>query len=211
MKIAVSYISSLYEPLETIKLINETNADSIHVDLMDGFYAGVKNFDIDTLSELFKDINKPLDVHMMVNNPSLYLDKIIAIAPDSIYIHPATEQGLIGILNKIGSHEIKKGIVINPNENIDDFVHYFPYVDCVLLMSVMPGYGGQKFLEDTPKRLEELNKYKFDNDFEVFVDGGINRENIKLVNSANGVISGSFICQSKNFQEQIDSLRKEAI
>ncbi len=211
MKVTVSYISSMYEPLETIKLINDTNADGVHVDLMDGIYAGNKNFDIDTLIELFKDNNKPLDVHMMVNSPSMYLDKIIAIAPDCIYIHPSTEQGLIGILNKIGSQEIKKGIAINPNENIEDFIHYFPYVDRVLLMSVIPGAGGQKFLEDTPKRLEELNKHKNENNFEIFVDGGINPENVKLISTADGIISGSFICKSNNFQEQIDKLRKEMV
>lgn len=207
MKITVSYISSLYNIKKTIELINSTSADGIHVDLMDGIYAGKCNFDIDKLGEVLEGACKPLDIHMMVDKPSKYLEKILMLYPDCIYIHPKTEDGVIGILNTLLIHEIKRGIVINPNEKIEDFIHYFPYVDRILLMSVLPGAGGQKFLEDTSKRLDELIRLKKNNNFEIYVDGGINDETITKVAKADGVISGSFICKSKDFEKQIHKLK----
>lgn len=206
MKVVVSYISSKYNPKKTIDLINDTIADGIHVDLMDGTYVGMKNFEEDNLINLFADNMKELDVHMMINNPSRYLDTIYKLNPSCIYIHPKTEEGLIGILKNINERGIKRGIVINPDENIDEYAHYFPYIDRILLMSVYPGKGGQRFLDSTKKRLEELVTYQKDNKFEIFVDGGINDETINLVKLANGVVSGSFICQSNNFNEQIKKL-----
>lgn len=207
MKINVSYISSLYHQKKTIDLINETSADGIHVDLMDGSYVGSNNFNIDLLPELFSDITKPIDIHMMVNKPSRYLDKIILLYPDCIYIHPFTDQGILGILNTLSLHEIKRGIVINPDEDIKDFIHYFPYIDRILLMSVNPGKGGQTFLKDTIKRLDELISLKENNNFEIYIDGGINDKTIVNVLRADGVISGAFICQSDNFENQLEKLR----
>ena len=207
MKITVSYISSLYDIKKTIDLINETDADGLHVDLMDGSYAGTKNFDIDYLQEMFKDNTKPMDIHMMVDRPSKYLDKILLLYPDCVYIHPKTEPGALGILNELSMHEVKRGIAINPDEKLEEFAHYFAYVDRVLLMSVTPGKGGQKFLDNTKDRLKNLISFKKDNDFEIYVDGGINNETIKDVINADGVISGSFICMNKNFENQIMKLK----
>lgn len=206
MKIVVSYINSLYNPKKTIDLINNTQANGIHIDLMDGIYAGVKNFDIDVLAHNFADNNKPLDIHMMVESPSIYLKKIYQLNPECIYIHPKTEPGLIGILNDIASHEIKKGIVINPDEDIIEFSHYYGVVDRVLLMSVVPGKGGQEFLGGTIDKLKKLKEYQKNNNFEIFVDGGINDRTIKLLDGVDGVVSGSFICKSENFNEQINKL-----
>jgi len=206
MKIVVSYINSLYNPKKTIDLINNTQANGIHIDLMDGIYAGVKNFDIDVLAHNFADNNKPLDIHMMVESPSKYLKKIYQLNPECIYIHPKTEPGLIGILNDISSHEIKKGIVINPDEDIIEFSHYYGVVDRVLLMSVVPGKGGQEFLGGTIDKLKKLKEYQKNNNFEIFVDGGINDRTIKLLDGVDGVVSGSFICKSENFNEQINKL-----
>ena len=208
MKITVSYISSLYDTKKTIDLINETEADGLHVDLMDGVYVDTKNFDIDSLQDLFKDNTKPMDIHMMVNRPSKYLDKILSLYPDCVYIHPKTEPGALGILNNLAMHEIKRGIVINPDEEVKAFVHYFPYIDRVLLMSVTPGAGGQKFLEKISKKLDELLAYKNENNFEIYIDGGINESTIKKVSKADGVVSGSFICKSKDFEKQIEKLKK---
>lgn len=207
MKITVSYINSLYDSKKTVDLINETSADAIHVDLIDGIYAGTKNFDINHLPEIFKDNRKPIDIHMMVNRPSGYLNDLLKLKPICIYIHPSTEPSAFGLLNELNNYGIKRGLVINPNEEIPSFSHYFPYVDRVLLMSVVPGKGGQKFLDNTKDRLQELISFKKDNDFEIYVDGGINDETIKEVLNADGVISGSFICMNKDFENQIMKLK----
>ena len=211
MKITVSYINSLYDSKKTVDLINETSADAIHVDLIDGIYAGTKNFDINHLPEIFKDNRKPIDIHMMVNRPSGYLNDLLKLKPICIYIHPSTEPSAFGLLNELNNYGIKRGLVINPDEKIPSFSHYFPYVDRVLLMSVTPGKGGQKFLDNTKDRLQELISFKKDNDFEIYVDGGINDETIKEVLNADGVISGSFICMNKDFENRINNLRNNAI
>lgn len=207
MKITVSYINSLYDSKKTVDLINETSADAIHVDLIDGIYAGTKNFDINHLPEIFKDNRKPIDIHMMVNRPSGYLNDLLKLKPICIYIHPSTEPSAFGLLNELNNYGIKRGLVINPDEEIPSFSHYFPYVDRVLLMSVVPGKGGQKFLDNTKDRLQELISFKKDNDFEIYVDGGINDETIKEVLNADGVISGSYICMNKDFENQIMKLK----
>ena len=207
MKITVSYINSLYDQKKTIDLINETSADAIHVDLMDGIYAGTKNFDINHLPILFKENIKPLEIHMMVSKPSGYLNDLLKLKPSCIYIHPSTEPSAFGLLNELNNYGIKRGLVINPDEEIPSFSHYFPYVDRVLLMSVTPGKGGQNFLDNTKDRLQNLISFKKDNDFEIYVDGGINDETIKEVLNADGVISGSFICMNKDFENQIMKLK----
>lgn len=200
MKVVVSYINSKYSIDETIKKIDLSIADGIHVDLMDGIYVKGKSDLPD-----FNNITKPLDVHLMVNNPNMYFPIILKLIPTCIYIHPSTSINPLEALNYIKNNSVKAGIVINPDENINDFKNYFSYVDRVLLMSVYPGAGGQDFLEETSERLNELKKYQ--TNFEIYIDGGINAETIKKVSIADGVVSGSFICNSDNFDEQIKLLK----
>lgn len=200
MKVVVSYINSKYSIDETIKKIDLSIADGIHVDLMDGIYVKGKSDLPD-----FNNITKLLDVHLMVNNPNMYFPIILKLKPTCIYIHPSTSINPLEALNYIKNNSVKAGIVINPDENINDFKNYFSYVDRVLLMSVYPGAGGQDFLEETSERLNELKKYQ--TNFEIYIDGGINAETIKKVSIADGVVSGSFICNSDNFDEQIKLLK----
>ncbi len=207
MKIVISYLSSIFDKKTTIKMINRTNADGIHVDLTDGIYAGVKNFEAGELRELFKDNNMPIEVHMMVSNPLDWLDEILALEPACIYFHPKTVDGLLGVINKVHERAVGAGIVINTDENINEYEHLFPYVDRVLLMSVPIGYGGQKFDLQTKERLDELLKKKYDNHFLIYVDGGINDETIKEVTKADGVVSGSFVCKCEDMEGQINKLR----
>lgn len=207
MKVVVSYINSLYDPKKTIELINKTSADGIHADLMDGIYVENKNFDINTLSNYFESNQKPLDFHLMVNTPSVYFDTLFKLNPECIYIHLNTETNIIDTLNKINSNNIAAGIVINPNEDLSLFDSIFPYVKRVLLMSVVPGKGGQKFIQDTKEKLINLKKYQEKYNFEIYIDGGINNETINEVSLADGVVSGSYICMSDNFEERITSLK----
>ena len=137
---------------------------------------------------------------------NLYFPKIIKLKPVCVYIHPSTSASPIEALNYLRDNKIKSGIVINPNENIDDFQVFFPFVDRVLLMSVYPGAGGQDFLEETSERLKYLKQIQ--HNFEIYVDGGINAESIKKVALAEGVVSGSFICNSDDFNKQIKLLKE---
>ena len=207
MKIVVSYINSKFKKFETIKLIDKSIADGIHVDLMDGKYVANKNFEIEELSNLFMGITKPLDIHLMTNNPSKYFDLLFKLNPVCIYIHPDTENSPINVLNNITNNNIDAGIVINPDEDIDSFLKYYPYVKRVLLMSVYPGRGGQVFLDSTPSRLKELKNYQEKYNFAIYIDGGINADTVKLVSAADGVVSGSYICNSNDFNKQISELK----
>lgn len=207
MKINVSYISSLYDYEKTIKLIDVSIADGIHADLMDGVYAGEKNFEVESINELFKDTQKDIDVHLMLYNPSSYFDVLSSFHPKCIYIHPSTSKNLQRDFEKLDALKIEKGIVINPDEDIDSFKELYSNIDRVLLMSVVPGKGGQKFLNNTEHRLQILNEYKEKYGFLIYIDGGINDETVKKVSLADGVISGSFICKSNDFNKQINKLK----
>lgn len=211
MKITVSYINSIYETKKTINLLNETSADAIHMDLMDGTYKGTKNFDINYLNNLVSDNKKALEIHMMVNNPTKYIDKLITLKPTCIYIHPKTEASILKLFHKLDEYGIKKGLAINPDEEITNFNHYYPYIDRILLMSVNPGKGGQKFIDKTEDKLKELIFLKKEYGFKIYVDGGINSDTIKKVRLADGIIAGSFICTHKDFESQIEILLKNSM
>lgn len=208
MKVTVSYISSKFDINKTIEKIDASSADAIHVDLMDGKYVPNSNFDIKELPKLFLTINKPLDIHLMTENPEQYLDTLFKLNTDIIFFHPSTTDDPIKLIEDIQNHNRRAGIVINPNEDIKDFIKYLETADAVLIMSVTPGKGGQQFLKSSLVNYElikEQKKYYF---FELYVDGGINDETVDYVKDANGVISGSFICNSDDFESQINKLKK---
>lgn len=207
MKIVVSYLSSIYDTKKTIGFINTTDADAIHADLMDGEYVATKNFAVTDLDNLYSDNKKPIEFHLMVNNPSKYFTYLSKFSPTSIFIHPASESNPKGALNELKSHNIIPGIVINPDEDINSFQEYFPNAGKVILMSVYPGKGGQEFIKDTTSRLKTLIEYKNKYGFQIEIDGGITDKTIKLVDGADIVVSGSYICKSTDYQKQIDSLK----
>lgn len=195
MKIVVSYLNSSYSVKDTIDIINKTSAYGIHVDLMDGTYVGEKNFEIGDLAAFFKDNKKPLDFHLMVNNPSNYLEKIYELKPECIYIHPKTEKNPVNVLRSIKSKNILTGIAINPDEDVALYEEFFHIVNRVLLMSVYPGRGGQTFLKDTSNRLKILKGFQKKYHFEIFVDGGVNNKNLREILPVDGAVVGSYICK----------------
>lgn len=206
MKINVSYINSIYDYQKTIDLICSSNADGVHADLMDGVYAGKLNYKDETLlylknKKIFKEF------HLMVDKPEEIITKIIELNPSCVYIHPSTTKNIDYIFKMLEKNKIEKGIVINPDENINNFLPLFSKVERVLLMSVIPGAGGQKFIMDTTSRLEKLINYKKMYGFLIYVDGGINPSTIKNVACADGVIVGSFICTSNDYKKNIDMLK----
>lgn len=209
MKITASYISSNYETRQTIEMLDKCqNIDSIHVDLMDGKYVLNNNLNIDELPNLFTNINKKLDVHLMVEEPEQYIDDLFKLNTNIIFFHPSTTKDPSGLINIIKDNNKKAGIVINPDENIKDFKEYFDEVDAILIMSVVPGKGGQTFLRDTLVSYELLKVEKKQYNFMIYIDGGINEETVKFVKEADGVIAGSFICKSDDFEKQISKLIK---
>ena len=208
MKISVSYLSSKYEKRKTLEHIEATTADYIHVDLMDGGFVPKKNFTIDEVLELLNDCEKPLDIHLMVFDPILYIDELAKLNPEYITFHVEATKDVVKTIEKIKEHGIKVGLSIKPNTDLYELMPYLTLIDLVLIMSVEPGEGGQEFLLESPHRLQELLKVREENhlSFQIEMDGGINDETILLVPELDIVVSGSFICRSDHYQEQIYKL-----
>lgn len=207
MKIAVSYLSS-NNYLDCIKKINESNADFIHVDLCDGKYVNTKNFEIKDTIKLLKNSKKQLNIHLMVANPKKIIKYFKNLNVESITIHNLSNSKKI--LNYIKKKGYKCGIALNPNENIDLIKDYLNLIDELLIMSVVPGKGGQSFINNTLEKIDNINSIKNSYHFITAIDGGINNETIKLLKDKNIdlVISGSYITNSKDYNETINKLKK---
>ncbi len=214
MKVAISYISSDYKFKDTIKKINLSNADFIHVDLMDGKYVENKTFNRFNIKKVFKLAKKKLDVHFMTDNPEKYLKLIKDFhLVKNVYFHPETTSDPENFIIECKRYGFSPGIVINPDEEVDKYIKYFKNIDRILVMSVKPGKGGQKFMTKTPERLSKLIELRKKNKdhFEIAVDGGINDKTITKINKLdiNYVISGSFVCKSEDYNKQILLLKKD--
>ena len=208
MEISVSYLSSKYNTEKTISLIEKTNANYIHVDLMDGGFVLNKNFTIDEITKLLSKHIKPLDVHLMTFDPIIYIDELSKLKPEFITFHVEATKDIIKTIEKIKNYNIKIGLAIKPSTDLYELMPYLPLIDLVLIMSVEPGAGGQKFIMSSVSKLNELIKIRQDNNlnFKIEMDGGINKDTIKYVRNLDIVVSGSYICMSENYQMQIDKL-----
>ena len=210
MKIAVSFLKSKYDLKKTIEEINKTNADYIHVDVMDGDF--VPNISC-VYNDVYKDLlntNKPLDVHLMVSNPYKFILEYKNIKPCVMTIHSEIEKNIEDLIDLIHSYNIKAGLSIKPKTNIDGIEKYLNKIENVLIMSVEPGKGGQKFMDSVIYKIELLKRLREENNYNytISIDGGINNETIDKVKDVDYVISGSYICMSDNYQEKINVLKK---
>ena len=211
MNITVSYLSKINELDSVLKKIDQTSADSIHLDLIDGLYVGTKNFYIETLPNLFRNVSKPLDVHLMVENPEDYVNVLYKMPTNIIFFHPKTSKDVEKLIFDIKNHGKKAGLVINPNEDFKDFKMYLSLIDAILILSVYPGKGGQKFIRDSLVNYELLKEEKKNHHYLIYVDGGINDETITYVKDADGTIVGSYVCDATDYEKQIQSLRNAIV
>ncbi len=209
MEVAVSFLKSKYDLKDTIKKIDETDADYIHVDVMDGEFVSNKTFNYDEIKDILKNTKKSLDIHLMVSNPIDYILKYKNLKPEFITIHSEINKNIYDLIDLIKSYNIKVGISIKPKTSIEQIEKYLKYIDNVLIMSVEPGLGGQKFMDSVLYKIDILDKIRKEKqlNYKISIDGGINNETIKKVNKVDFVISGSYICMSNNYQDKIDSLR----
>ena len=210
MKISVSYLSSKKSKKETIQLIEDTTADYIHVDLMDGGFVSKKNFTTKEVEELLENHTKPLDIHLMVFDPIIYVPSLAKLNPEFITFHLEATKDVVKTIEAIKMQGIKAGITIRPDTDLYELMPYLSLVDLVLIMSVNPGEGGQEFMMSAVDRLQALMEIRKDNDlsFLIEIDGGINKDTIKFVKDVDIAVSGSFICNSFNYQERIAELLK---
>lgn len=210
MKIAVSYLKSKFNLNETIKRINNTDADYIHVDVMDGEFVDNKTYEYEEIESFLKNTDKLLDVHLMVSKPKEYILKYKEINPYIITIHSEIDDDVPELLDLIHSFGIKAGVSLNPKTDVRVIEKYLDKVDNVLIMSVEPGKGGQEFINNVTKKIKTLNKMKnlYNLNYLISIDGGINDTNTHKTKGVDFVISGSFICMYDDYQKQINVLKK---
>lgn len=206
MELSVSILNS-QDRKEMVKLLNKTNIAYIHVDVMDGIFVSQKTFNIKEIRTISQVSDKKLDVHLMVENPLLYIENIKDLTNiEYITIHLEINKDIKEILTKVKSYGFKTGISIKPNTNLELLLPYLEYIDLLLVMTVEPGLGGQSFILSSPNRLKEIKKLIQNYNIKLEVDGGINNHTIKEVELADIAVVGSYITSSNNPIDRINSL-----
>lgn len=207
-KISASFLSSRNIPSDLIKL-NATDADFIHIDVMDGKFVKNKTMPFSEMKNIYKFTTKRLEVHLMVDNPSKYIPLYAELNTECIMFHIESSEDIIKNLELIKSFSIKCGLAINPDTKISELIPYLPYLDQILVMSVFPGEGGQKFIEGSEQRIKEIKELinSYNLNILIDVDGGVNDTVLDKVVDADILTAGSYVINSSDYQEKITSLR----
>ncbi len=204
--ISVSYLKSMYSKEETLAKIMASEADFLHVDLMDNTYVPYTNFTLNELLLDLKDSKKPLDVHLMVDNPLKYLPYLLKLNVKIITVHLNIKDNLGKIISLVKKSNVLMGLAINPSEDVHLLDPYLDKIDYVLVMGVNPGMGGQPFKMNAINNL----KYLQDKNILLGLDGGVNGEVLKYLEGLKiaNLVSGSYVCMHPVFDEKIRELKK---
>ncbi|WP_281816561.1 ribulose-phosphate 3-epimerase [Brachyspira pilosicoli] len=208
--IAPSILTASFANLEsTIKELEEAGADYLHLDIMDGSFVPQITFGSKIVSDIKKITSLPLDVHLMIVSPEKHIDDFAKAGADIISVHYEGNIHLHKLIMQIKSHNVKAGIVLNPHTRVDVIEPLIDDIDNILIMSVNPGFGGQKFITNSIKKIEETKKLIGQREIIISVDGGINLNTCSDVikAGANLLVAGSAIIDSKDKKETIKQLR----
>lgn len=190
--------------IQATEELNKTNTDYIHIDYMDGIFVDNKEFTIEEIKTLSKISTKKLDIHIMAENPEPIIQELKGLNIEYITIHYEINKPLDKIINLIHNQGYKCGISIKPKTDPKNIIEYLEKIDLVLIMSVEPGKGGQKFIPDVLNKIKELKQ----NNLIIEIDGGINDTNIEeLKNIVDIVVVGSYITNSSDYNKQINNLK----
>lgn len=212
-KICPSILSADFSILESeINEVEEAGADIIHCDIMDGQFVPNISFGAKVVSDVNKITDLPLDVHLMINNPEKFIGEFHRAGADYISVHYENNFHLNRLINQIKDLGIKAGVVLNPATPVFMLDNILQYADYVLIMSVNPGFGGQKFIPDALNKLRQLKNKIKDNGYncEIEIDGGVGLDNIKEISEAGAdmFVSGASIFSSKNRKDVIQKMKK---
>ena len=209
MKISVSYLGQK-NIASVISELDKTDADFIHVDVMDGKYVKNKTLSFSEMSDIGYFTKKRLDVHFMVQKPLKYIDDYAELNASYMTFHLDTKDKMDDIITRCKMYGIKVGIALNPNDSIDLVEPYLDKINLVLIMGVKPGLPNQKLIEEVIPKINSLRKIIKEKKLNVLlsIDGGVNLENRDKLNNCDVLVSGSFITNSNDYQEAITSLRK---
>lgn len=212
-KIAPSILAADFAKLGSeVADICKGGCDFIHVDVMDGAFVPNISFGSAVMKSLNGYATAPYDVHLMIENPDQYLEEFVTDNTAYITVHYEACPHICRTLAHIKEHGVKAGVSINPGTPVSCLEAVLPFVDMVLVMSVNPGFGGQKFIPETAKKVSQLNKLRKDNgyNFEIEVDGGVSDKNSGLLIScgADILVAGSAVFKHEDRAEAIMRIKK---
>lgn len=212
VKIAPSILSADFSKLgEDIERIDKGGADFIHIDVMDGTFVPNISLGLPVIKSIRNRTDKTFDVHLMINNPSNYIDDFIEAGADIITVHYEADKHIDRTINYIKSKGKKAAVSLNPGTPISVLTNLIPSLDMVLIMTVNPGFGGQKFIPYCLDKIKELKSIsnEVNPSLLIEVDGGIDRSNVKEVieAGANVIVAGSAVFNGGEISENIKALR----
>jgi len=210
--IAPSILAADFANLEReVKMINESKADWIHVDIMDGVFVPNLSMGIPVVQAIKKHALKPLDVHLMIVHPERYVETFYQAGAEVISVHIEASPHLHRTVQQIKSLGCKAGVAINPHTPVSQLEDILGDIDLVCLMSVNPGYGGQKFIEHTYEKVKRLKEMVLNTGsrVQIEIDGGVNQSNAKplLDAGADVLVAGNFVFSAPNPIKVIEELK----
>lgn len=210
--IAPSVLSADFANLQRdIEMINNSEADWFHIDVMDGMFVPNISFGMPVIKAMKKHATKPFDVHLMVQQPERYISDFKAVGADILTVHYEASVHLHRTIQAIKAENMKAGVAINPHTPVMFLEDILTDIDLVCIMSVNPGFGGQKFIDNTYAKVEDLREMAeaLNPNLYIEVDGGVNAHNApELVDAgANVLVAGNFVFGSENPTETISKLK----
>ncbi len=213
--IAPSLLSADFLNLEKeIEMINNSEADWFHLDIMDGVFVPNISFGLPVVEAVKRKAQKPLDAHLMIVNPDRYIDAFRKAGADILSVQYEACTHLHRVLQSIRDGGMKSGVVLNPHTPVQLLTNVLAYTDLVLIMSVNPGFGGQQFIPETYRKITELKSMINEGEHHVLieVDGGVNASNARQLVEAGAdvLVAGNAVFKSKNPAQTIAGLKKIA-
>ncbi len=212
-KIAPSVLSADFGNLQKdIEMINQSEADWFHIDIMDGVFVPNISFGFSVMAPLKKHATKPLDVHLMIVEPDKYITKFAEAGASILTLHIEACAHLHRSMQAIKAAGMKAGVALNPHTNVNQLADVFGELDLVCLMSVNPGFGGQSFIENTYRKIEQLKNMQAQHgvNFEIEIDGGVTLQNYKKLidTGASVLVAGNTVFSAPNPSAIISKLKQ---
>lgn len=211
IKISPSILSADFAKLgEQIERLNASDVEMVHIDVMDGHFVPNITFGAPVIKSIRKYTEKVFDVHLMIEEPSRYVEDFVKAGADIITVHYEADRHIDRTINYIKSFGVKAGVALNPGTPVSVLKNIINSVDMVLIMTVNPGFGGQKYIYYCSEKVKEVKALSENKELMIQVDGGVDASNIKYVVEcgANVIVAGSAAFRNDAIEENVQKLRE---